>query len=427
MSKTLWYPYSAMTTHGLKSPPLEIVSAEGSHLIAKDGRRYIDGIGSWWVSSLGHQHPRLIQALKSQADQMCHVALAGITHEPAEQLADALVEITPANLDRVFFSDNGSTAIEVAARIALQYFVQTGQANKKQFMTLSHAFHGDTVASASFSDMPEFHQHMQSICFESIRIPSPADGEEASLHAVRQSLEERGQSIAAMIIEPLIQGAGGMQMYSADYLKQLVNLLKSHDVLLISDEIFVGYGRTGKMWAMDHAEVSPDIMCVSKGFTGGLLPMAATLSSEVVFQAFVDRDDGYDRTLRYGHTFCANPLGAAVALEVIDVFRDEKVLAQLEPRMLLLEQAMQRMLMLSNVKKVRRCGMVAAIELEPEKQSGYLDQVGWKVAHELLSLGVYLRPLGNVLYFVPALNMPLVVLQEMLEKTELVLNKQRIN
>ena len=423
MSKTLWYPYSAMTDLGLKSRPLEICSAKGSYLTARDGRCYIDGIGSWWVSALGHQHPRLIEALKKQADQMCHVALAGITHEPAERLADALVDIAPKGLSRVFFSDDGSTAVEVAARIALQYFIQSGFRGKVKFMTLAHAFHGETVAAASFSDMPEFHQHMHSLSFPSIRIPSPSDGESESLAYVQQQLEEKGDSIAAMIIEPLIQGAGGMQMYDASYIKKLHALLKEHDVLLIADEVFVGYGRTGKMWAMDHAGVSPDIMCVSKGFTGGLLPMAATISRENIFQAFVDRNDGLDRSLRYGHSFCANPLGAAVALEVIQVFKDESILSELSPRMKLLEEAMQRFSVLPQVKKVRRCGMVAAIELEPVTYGGYLDQVGWKVVHQLLKKGVYLRPLGNVLYFVPALNMPLDVLNEMLEKTEKVLKQ----
>ncbi|MFQ5355595.1 MAG: adenosylmethionine--8-amino-7-oxononanoate transaminase, partial [Mariprofundaceae bacterium] len=410
-----WYPYTPMTNNGPLRPALNIEKAEGSYLIDRLGKRYIDGNGSWWVSNLGHQHPRLIHALKRQAEMMCHVSLAGISHEPAEALADAMVRVTPEDLNHVFFSDDGSTAIEVAARMALQYHQQTGNPQKNRFIVLNHAFHGETVACASFSDMPEFHQSLASLVFECERIPSPADGVETSLQALNETLEHRAGEIAALILEPLVQGAGGMKMYPPLYLNKVRELLDKYNVILIDDEVFTGYGRTGSMWASDQAGICPDILCTGKGFTGGLLPMAATIASEKVFQAFVHQPTGPDRSLRYGHSFCGNPLACAVALEVLQVYEDEQVLAGIPEREALLQQGLDSIAAIAGVSRPRRTGLIGAIDMEPDNQLGYEDPVGWRIYDAALKAGVYLRPLGNVIYFVPALNIPLKALNDLME------------
>lgn len=413
--KHLWFPYTAMTAQGPVKPPLEVCRAEGPFLIDVHGRKYIDGNGSWWVSNLGHQHPRLIAALKKQAELMCHVSLAGVSHEPAETLAKALVEVAPAGLSRVFYSDDGSTAVEVAARMALQYHQQTGNPSKNRFIALTHAFHGETVACASFSDMPEFHRSLASMLFDCERVPSPADGVDVSLDALNILLEQKGHRLAGFILEPLVQGAGGMKMYPPCYLKKVRELLDKHGIILICDEIFTGYGRTGTMWACNQAEITPDILCTGKGFTGGVLPMAATLATEKIFQAFIHEPGKPHRSLRYGHSFCGNPLACAVALEVLRVYEDERILDGIPEREAILSEGLERISTIPGVSGHRHSGLIGAVDLHPEKGQGYNDPIGWQVYDEALEAGAYLRPLGNVVYFVPALNMPLPVLERLMD------------
>lgn len=418
MNKHIWYPYTAMCEQGPVRPPLPISHGEGPYLFDDQGRRYIDGVGSWWVTTLGHQHPRLIAALKRQADRLCHVALAGITHEPAEELAEKLASIAPAGLTRVFFSDDGSTAVEAALRMALQFHRQSGQVQRTRFITLAGAFHGETVACASLSDMPEFHAAMAPVAFACERIPSPADGAQSTLASLRNILDKKGKSIAALIVEPLVQGAGGMRMHPPTFLQEARKLTREHGVLLILDEVFTGYGRTGTFWACAQAGICPDILCTAKGFTGGVLPMAATLATDDVFSAFIERGDGADRALRYGHSFCGNPLGCAVALEVLKVFEEEDVLAGIPARAALLQQGIEVLAAIPGVHHPRRTGMIAAVDLPPEQQGGYTDPVGWRVYDEALKMGAYLRPLGNVLYFVPPLNIPPDALEELMAIAE---------
>ena len=396
---------------------LRIKSAAGSYLIAEDGGRFIDGNGSWWVSNLGHQHPRLVAALKQQADQMCHVSLAGITHEPAEALAEALVEVAPEGLAHVFYTDDGSTAIEVAVRMALQYHQQTGNPKRNRFIALEGAFHGETVTSASLSDMPVFHRSLSCLAFDCERISSPGINEESALIGLSNLLIEKGKDIAALLIEPLVQGAGGMLMHSPRFLREARRLTREHGVLLIADEVFVGYGRTGAMWACDQAGITPDILCTAKGFTGGMLPMAATLATDEIYQAFVDREGEPSRTLLYGHSYCGNPLACAVALEVLKVYEDEAIMEGIAARGEILQVGIEQLAAIDGVTNPRRTGLLAAIDLPPMSEQGYKDPVGWQVYDEALKRGAYLRPLGNVLYFVPALNMPLDVLDRLMQIT----------
>ena len=405
---------------------IRIKSAEGSHLIAEDGRRYIDGNGSWWVSNLGHQHPRLVAALKRQADWMCHVSLAGITHEPAEALAEALVNIAPNGLEHVFYTDDGSTAIEVAVRMALQYHQQTGNPGRNRFIALEGAFHGETVTSASLSDMPVFHQSLSCLAFDCERISSPGVDEELALTELYNLLNKKGECIAALLVEPLVQGAGGMLMHSPHFLREARRMTHERGVLLIADEVFVGYGRTGTMWACDQADITPDILCTAKGFTGGMLPMAATLATATIYQAFVDREGEPSRTLLYGHSYCGNPLACAVALEVLKVYQEERIVDGIAARGEILQAGIEQLAAIDGVTKPRRTGLIAAVDLPPMGEQGYKDPVGWRVYDEALKRGAYLRPLGNVLYFVPVLNMPLDVLDRLMqiacETTERALN-----
>ncbi|MDX8411292.1 MAG: adenosylmethionine--8-amino-7-oxononanoate transaminase [Mariprofundaceae bacterium] len=413
MHANLWYPYTSVNASGLARPMLRVEGAEGPYLIAKDGRRYIDGNGSWWVSNLGHQHPRLVAALKHQADRMCHVSLAGISHEPAEALAEALVGVAPDGLAHVFFTDDGSTAIEVAVRMALQYHQQTGHPGRNRFIALEGAFHGETVTSASLSDIPVFHQSLSCLAFDCERISSPGVNEDVALTELFNLLNIKGESIAALLLEPLVQGAGGMRMHSPHFLTEARRLTREHDVLLIADEVFVGYGRTGTMWACDQAGITPDILCTAKGFTGGMLPMAATLTTGEIFQAFVNREGETDRTLLYGHSYCGNPLACAVALEVLRVYREEGVIDGIAARGEILQAGIEKLATIDGVTNPRRSGLIAAVDLPPMREEGYQDPVGWQVYDEALKSGAYLRPLGNVLYFVPALNMPVDVLREL--------------
>lgn len=408
----LWYPYTPMGKHGPLRPPVAIQGAEGPYLIDTKGRKIIDGVGSWWVANLGHRHPCLVATLQRQAERLAHVALAGLTHRPAEALAEALLEVAPPGIGRVFYTDDGSTAVEVALRIALQYHQLRGDGRRTRFVALKHAFHGETVACASLSDMPEFHHAMSPIAFKVLRIPSPADGEQHAISALESLLQEQGERVAALVMEPLVQGAGGMRMHAPSFLRRARALTERFGVLLILDEVFTGYGRTGSFWACDQAGIAPDILCTAKGFTGGMLPMAATLVREEVFEPFAT--EGEKGPLRYGHSFCGNPLGCAVALEVLNIYREEKVLENLPAREGILQKGIEALAGIKGVKNPRRTGMIAAVDLPPVKRAGYEDPAGWRVYDAALRRGAYLRPLGNVLYFVPPLNIDCSVLEELM-------------
>ncbi len=396
----VWHPYTEMSAWLETAEPLVIARAEGSRLYDLDGRHYLDANASWWTSLLGHGHPRLVQALTQQAREMAHVALAGIVHEPAARLASELVAVAPDGLNRVFFSDDGSTAIEVAVKLAVQYFAQQGQPQRRRFLSLVGAFHGETLGPTALGGVDVFRRPFNQIVMQVDFLPSPADGVEAALEALEQALTARGREYAALVVEPLVQGSAGMRMYPSEFLSRARELTARHGVLLVVDEVFTGYGRTGPMWASSRApDCRPDILCVGKGFSGGMLPMAATLVTDQLFFGFCgDRS----RAFYYGHTFCGNPLGAAVAREVLAVYRDEAILQQgirkAEPVRLAFESLLGR----PGIRTARALGMVAAVELE--EPSGYLGSAGWRVYAEALRRGVYLRPLGNVVYICPALT-----------------------
>jgi adenosylmethionine---8-amino-7-oxononanoate aminotransferase len=407
----VWHPYTAMDDYEA-SDPLVIARAKGARLFDVDGRSYLDGNSSWYVAALGHGHPRLLSALRRQSEELSHCALAGITHEPAARLAEDMARVAPAGLSRVFFTDDGSTAVESAVKMAVQYFVQTGRPEKTRFIALEGAFHGDTVGASSLGGVEVFRRPFASLLFDCVRVPSPADpgAYEQAFDAFRTLLAREGDSIAAVVIEPLVQAAGGMKMYGAALLSELRALCDRHHVLLIADEVFTGYGRTGTFWACDQAKVSPDLLCTAKGFSGGILPMGATLATEAVYDAF---RGPRENAFYYGHSFCGNPLGAAVAREVLRVFEEERVIDGIAERSARIASTFRGLERFPRARRARSLGMIGAIDLEGEA-GGYLSRLGWRVYEEARRRGAYLRPLGDVVYVTPPLNIPLDDLAELL-------------
>lgn len=416
----VWHPYTAMDAYRGKHAPLVVARAEGPWLELADGRRLLDGNGSWWVSTLGHNHPRLVAALKAQADRMCHVSLAGITHEPAALLAGELAAVTPRGLDQIFYSDNGSTAVEAAVKMALQFHGQTGNPKKTRFLALEGAFHGETIGATSLGGVALFRQPFGSVVFDCIHVPSPAGDDEScapmwgeAFDAVARVIEAEHSTIAAMVVEPIVQGAAGMRIYPPAYLRAVRDLCTKHDVLLIVDEVFTGYGRLGSMWGCDLAEVVPDLMCIAKGFTGGILPMAATVTSQRILEGF---NGGLRNAFLYGHSYCGNPLGAAVAREVLAIYRDEPIVADVAARNAAIA-ALGARIRSPLVRDFRAIGGLGALELR-DAGAGYTAAIGWRVYEEALRRGAYVRPLGNVVYVAPALNIPLPDLEHLLSIVE---------
>ncbi|MGC4063567.1 MAG: adenosylmethionine--8-amino-7-oxononanoate transaminase [Polyangiaceae bacterium] len=397
----VWHPYTEMSSYIATAEPLVLASAAGSRLVDLDGRSLIDGNASWWTSLLGHGHPRLVRALAKQAESLAHVALAGIVHEPAARLASELVEVVPKGLTRVFFSDDGSTAIEVAAKIAVQYFFQNGQPKRHRLVSISGAFHGETLIPTSLGGVSAFRKPFEHLVIDVLVVPSAADGYETAFAALSRLLAEKGDEVAAVFLEPVLQGAGGMRTYDPAYLREAKRLVGEAGALLVADEVFTGYGRTGPMWACDHAGIAPDILCAAKGFSGGMLPMAATVVTERIFEGFFgDRS----RALHYGHTFCGNPLGAAVAREVLAIYREENIVECARPKARRIAACFEELGKLDGVKETRSLGMMGALAFHDE--GDYLADVGWRVYDAALRRGAYIRPLGNVVYITPALNIP---------------------
>ncbi len=411
----VWHPYTQMSIYRAEVEPLLIERAEGAALFEADGRRIIDGNGSWWTCLLGHNHPRLVAALRRQSELLCHTSLAGVTHEPAVKFARALLEVSPSGLNHAFFSDNGSTAVESALKMAIQFWSQqaTPRVKKSGFLALSSAFHGETMGATALCDVGAFRAPFAEGMMKVTHLPSPADDLARAMEALESELRSRRDEIAALVVEPLIQGAGGMKMYSPEYLSVARDLTRKYDVLLIVDEVFTGYGRTGRFWACDHASISPDIVCSAKGLSGGILPFAATLVTDRIFDAFLG---GRDKAFYYGHTYCGNPLGAAVASEVLDIYKDEHIMSGVAIRAQKIADRMKSLSDLPGVEGARALGMCGALNLGT--QGDYLSNQGWRVYDKALSLGAYLRPLGHVVYLTPALNIPLADLDRLLDIVE---------
>lgn len=399
----VWHPYTEMGSYRANVDPLVIERARGSKLFDVDGRAYLDANASWWTCMLGHSHPRLVEALAQQAGRLDHAALGGITHEGASELADALVGVAPVGLAHVFFSDNGSTAVEVGMKLALQYWAQNGRPGRRRFVSLDDAFHGETLGVTALGGVEAFRGPFAGALINATHVPPPREPAalEASVAALARVFEEGAETIAALVVEPVLQGAAGMRLYEPAYLAQARRLCDEYEIFLVADEVATGYGRTGPMWACEHAGVTPDILCVAKGFTGGMLPMAATLATPRVFAGFLGEAE---RAFNYGHTFCGNPLGAAVAREVLQIYRDEQILERSKPKAQRIDRAFRELGALPGVERVRSLGMMGALELGGG--GDYFSDAGWRVYDEARARGAYLRPLGNVVYVAPSLNIP---------------------
>ena len=372
--RVIWHPYTQEQT---APPPLPIASGEGAWLVAEDGRRYLDAISSWWTNIHGHAHPRLVRALADQAARLEHVIFAGMTHEPAVALAEQLTALL--GLDRVFYSDNGSTAVETALKMAYQYWANRGE-SRTRFLMLKDGYHGDTVGAMSVSGLPLFRGHFADLLFHA----GIYDG------AI-------GGDVAAVIVEPMVQGAAGMRMHSPEFLREVEQRCRAADCLLIADEVMTGFGRTGRMFAHEHAGITPDIVCLSKGITGGFLPFAATVTNNSVYEAFLSDDSA--RTFFHGHSYTGNPLGCAVALESLRLFEDEGTLARANAIGARIAAHIEPLRELPQVKELRGLGAIQVVELAQD--GGYLSDVGPRLREAAWQRGVLLRPLGNTLYAMP--------------------------
>jgi len=400
--RRIWHPYTSMDEYAKDVDPIVVVRAEGARLFDADGRCYLDANSSWWVASLGHNHPRLVAALEQQARENCHSALAGMTHPAAAELAEALCAIAPRNLEHVFFSDDGSTAVEVALKLSVQYWAQNGRPERTRFAALDDGFHGETIGSTAIGGVELFRRPFRGVLAECFHLPSPGDPAgslDGAIAALEALFAREADTIACLVVEPIVQGAAGMWIHDPAYLRAAREICTRHDVFLVADEVFTGYGRTGPMWACAHAGVEPDLLCTAKGFSGGMLPMAATLATRRIFDGFLG---GRERAFYYGHSFCGNPLGAAVAREVLRVYEDERVLERAAPKAARIAEAFAALGASPGVARARAIGMIGALDLEGA--AGYLAAAGWRVYDEARRRGAYLRPLGNVIYVAPPIN-----------------------
>ena len=404
--KHLWHPYTQMK---VAPDPIPVVRGEGVWLFTEDGRRILDGTSSWWVNIHGHSHPKLNDALAAQARQLEHVMFAGVTHEPAVLLAERLTAILPSGLTRIFYSDNGSTAVEAALKMAFQYWQNRGKRNRREFVALNHAYHGDTIGAMSASEDTIFTKVFGPLIFDVHRVYSPycfqcplglhrSSCQIECLQGLRRLLETQHDSIAAVIVEPMLQGAGGMIVWPKEFLSGVRELCDRYDVLMIADEVLTGFGRTGKMFACEHAGISPDILCLSKALTAGYLPMAVTAATEMVFEAFFS--DDRSKAFYHGHSYTANPLGCAVALASLDLFQEEGTLKRVQELEIQMKARLELFRGHPRVADVRGIGGVAVLELATST-GGYLDDIGPRLASEFVNRNLLLRPMGNILYFMP--------------------------
>lgn len=424
----VWHPFTPMQEHAADPPPI-IVAGRGCILIDGDGREYIDGTASMWCNVHGHRVPELDAALREQLDRVAHSTLLGLSNEPSIRLARKLVELAPPGLTRVFFSDDGATAVEVALKMAFQYWRQcpTPRPGKTRFLALTGAYHGDTLGDVSVGDIGRFHNLFGPLLFPIVRAPNPHCyrcplGLERASCGIRCATElgelvrEHADTLAAVVIEPVMQGAAGMVPSPPGYLRQLREVTRECNVLLIADEVAVGFGRTGTMFACSQEEVAPDFLCLAKGLTGGYLPLAATLTSEEIFAAFRGRPEE-GRTFFHGHTYTGNPLGCAVALANLELMEQAGLLEAMPAKIERLRQHLERIAELPCVGDVRQRGLMAGIELVADRASKRPfppeKRTGARVCRALREQGVLLRPLGDVLVLMPPLAIDLSLLDRL--------------
>jgi adenosylmethionine-8-amino-7-oxononanoate aminotransferase len=400
----LWHPFTQQRDWEREEPVI-VERAEGTDLIDTRGRRYIDGVSSLWCNVHGHRHPRIDAAIRDQLDRVAHSTMLGLSHPPAIELARRLVEIAPPGLTRVFYSDSGSTATEIALKLAYQYWRQQGDERRTRFVSLREAYHGDTIGSVSVGGIDLFHATYRPLLFETLAA-TPGD-----IDDMRRVFEANSGEIAAVIMEPLVQGAAGMIVHPEGYLRAVRELCDEHDVLLICDEVAVGFGRTGRMWACEHEDVAPDFLCTAKGITGGYLPLAATLTSERIYEGFLGEHTDL-RTFFHGHTYTGNPLACAAALATLDVFEEERTLERLRSKIALLRDLLEPIADRPEVTEIRRRGFMTGIDLGDYPAE---LQIGHRVTLAARARGAIIRPLGNTVVLMPPLAIAETDLTRLLE------------
>ncbi len=404
-AKYIWHPYTQMKT---AAPPLPIVKGAGALVWDDDGNEYIDGVASWWTNIHGHAHPHIAKKVYEQMMELEHVIFAGFTHQPAVELAERLLPHLPSQQSRIFFSDNGSTAVEIGIKMAMQSFHNQGNA-KRYLVAFEDAFHGETFGSMSASADLSLNNAFKDHLFEVKRIPTPTPGnEEKSKAALRAVLAT--ESVYAFIFEPLVQGAGGMIMYKPEALDELVDICKEHGVLTIADEVMTGFYRTGKMFATNYLTNQPDIICMSKGITGGTLPLAVTSCTEAIFESFLS-EDKY-KTFFHGHSYTGNPVGCAAALASMDLIESEETQANIQRIIKSHEAFLHRIKTHPNVREVRMQGTIVAVEFQTGESTSYFNNLRDRLYDFFIANGAILRPLGNVIYILP----PYCITQTQLDK-----------
>ena len=404
----LWHPFTQQQGWS-EEEPLVIERGEGCYLIDSEGRRYLDGHSSLWCNVHGHRHPTIDAAVREQLDRVAHTTMLGLSHPGAAELAERLVAIAPPGLQRVFYSDSGATAAEIAIKMAFQYHQQRGgeDARRTSFVHLREGYHGDTIGSVSVGGIDLFHATYKPLLFPT-HMAEPGDA--ADLERI---LAAHGPEISAVIVEPLVQGAGGMLLHPPGYLRAVRELCDEHGVLLICDEVAVGFGRTGTMFACEQEDVAPDFLCLAKGITGGYLPLAATLTTEAVYEGFLGAPEEF-RTFFHGHTYTGNPLACAAALATLDVFESERTLERLQPKIALLTELLEGVAAMPEVTEIRHKGFMAGIDLDAWDPA---LRMGHRVTEAARERGAIVRPLGNTVVLVPPLAISEAELRELVAIT----------
>jgi adenosylmethionine---8-amino-7-oxononanoate aminotransferase len=394
----IWHPF---TQHKTCSSPLFIQKGEGSYLFDQDNNKLFDAISSWWVNIHGHSHPDICESIYQQAKQLEHVLFADVVHEKAILLAEKLLSVLPNSFQKVFYSDNGSTSVEVAIKMAIQYWFNRKE-NKKKIIVFKHSYHGDTYGAMSLADRNEFNKPFWSMLFPVIFINPPLKHRRHNSIEELKTILEQNKDIAAFVFEPLVQGAGGMLMQESKVLDKMISLANKNDIICIADEVMTGFGRTGKIFAIDHLEHKPDIICLSKGITGGFLPLSTTITSNKIYEAFLDNDKS--KALLHGHSYTANPIACAAACTSFDILNSPQTLKQIEQISIWHQNfvfELKKSKFSQTFTNIRQQGTILALEFRTSGKSGYFNNLKEKIVKYFFSKKILIRPLGNTLYFLP--------------------------
>lgn len=413
--KHIWHPCSQMKDYE-DFPPIVLARGEGAYLYDVDGKSYLDAVSSWWVNLFGHSNKRINEALKAQVDKLEHAIFANFSHSPAIELSEMVVELLPDGLSKVFFSDNGSSAVEIALKMSFQYHMQTGQSGKTKFLSLEGAYHGETIGALSVSGVGLYSDIYSPMLLDVKRVEGPdcyrcryglrrESCEAECFELMEERVSREHKDISGIIVEPMVQCARGINIYSPKYLEKLRKLCTCYGINLIADEIAVGFGRTGKMFGIDHAKIVPDIVCLSKGLTAGYLPMALTVTTDEIYRAFYDDYDKM-KSFLHSHSYTGNPLSCAVGVESLNIFKDEFILDKnREKSKAMYDMVTQKIKNIEQVGEYRQLGMIGAIELVSDRANklGFDPnlRVGYEIYKRAVTKGVLLRPLGNIIYFMP--------------------------